>query len=76
LQALTETATSISQSLFNVSGTVKQKMSSLFPSGGYKCNFDPMMADSTSVKKKRKLIHVNLVRLTVMAVKGSTYAIP
>jgi len=59
-----------------VSGTVKQKMSSLFPSGGYKCNFDPMRADPTSVKKKRKLIRVKLVRLTVMAVKGSTYAVP
>lgn len=83
MQALTETATTISQSLFNVSGTVKQKMSSLFPScgtgGPYKCNFDPMSTNSgsTSVnKKKRKLIRVKPVRLTVMAVKDSTCAIP
>ena len=77
--SLTDTATSICQSVGNVSGSVTQKMKSLFPStsfsGAVRCPvsvFDPTKECAVAVnqKKKKKAVRIKPINLTVMAITG------
>lgn len=85
LQGLTDTATSICQSVSNVSGSVSQKMKTLFPSTTFSgavrrpaSVFDPTKESAVAVnkKKKRKAVRIKPVHLTVMAITGHTHSIP
>ena len=84
LQGLTDTATSICQSLSKISGSVSQKMKTLFPSttftGGVKCptSFDPTRESAVveNKKKKKKAVRIKPVILTVMAITPCTNTIP
>lgn len=84
LQGLTDTATSVCQSVSNVSGSVTQKLKTLFPSttsGVVKhpvSVFDPTRESAVAVnkKRKRKAVRIKPVTLTVMDITRYTCSIP
>lgn len=66
-----------------MSGSVSQKMKTLFPSTTFSGVvrhpvFDPTRESAVAVskKKKRKAVRIKPVQLTVMAITGHTYSIP